>query len=277
MNVSKDLNTSISANLKLKSGVLAVIFGIFFILQLGIICLSDYFDLILQGFQDKRIIVVGPGILLTAAISELLSYRYISRKISRGKHISSSIIYFTVFIETSFPTAVVLFVSFITRTNPDITASQLLNSPPVAMYFIMIILSSLALDYRISLFAGIVAALEFWLLSSYLLDRQDVPVLEQLNANVRAAFIFITGLIAGLVSYKIREAVLSSLKAKDELINKLDLLVHQKTEEIRKKNEELEEKNKDITDSIHYAVRIQRSLMATEKYVQKMLSRLRAC
>ena len=37
----------------------------------------------------------------------------------------------------------------------------------------------------------------------------------------------------------------------------------------------LEEKNKDITDSIHYAKRIQESLLPTEKYIERNLSRPR--
>lgn len=37
----------------------------------------------------------------------------------------------------------------------------------------------------------------------------------------------------------------------------------------------IEEKNKDITDSIHYAKRIQTSLLPTEKYIDKSIKRLR--
>ena len=36
----------------------------------------------------------------------------------------------------------------------------------------------------------------------------------------------------------------------------------------------VEEKNKDITDSIHYALRIQHALLPTEKYIEKNLKRL---
>ena len=36
----------------------------------------------------------------------------------------------------------------------------------------------------------------------------------------------------------------------------------------------VEEKNKDILDSIHYARRIQRSLLPTEKYIVKSFARL---
>jgi hypothetical protein len=44
--------------------------------------------------------------------------------------------------------------------------------------------------------------------------------------------------------------------------------------ELEDKNAIIEEKNKSITDSINYANRIQRSLMTSEKYIEKELNRL---
>jgi hypothetical protein len=43
---------------------------------------------------------------------------------------------------------------------------------------------------------------------------------------------------------------------------------------ILEKNREITEKNKNITDSILYARRIQRSLLPPEKYIHKSLERL---
>jgi tetratricopeptide (TPR) repeat protein len=48
-------------------------------------------------------------------------------------------------------------------------------------------------------------------------------------------------------------------------------------EQITQQKEVIEEKNKEITDSILYAQRIQRSLLATEKYIEKELKRLKSC
>lgn len=44
---------------------------------------------------------------------------------------------------------------------------------------------------------------------------------------------------------------------------------------LKAQNEIIAEKNKDITDSIYYARRIQRSLLPPEKYIQKNLDRLK--
>ena len=54
------------------------------------------------------------------------------------------------------------------------------------------------------------------------------------------------------------------------------LHTNRKTNKILKAQKEIiEEKNKDITDSIYYARRIQRSLLPPEKYIQKSLDRLK--
>lgn len=48
-----------------------------------------------------------------------------------------------------------------------------------------------------------------------------------------------------------------------------------KNVELKMAYREIEEKNKEIIDSITYALRIQTSLMPTEKYIERMLNRLR--
>ena len=58
------------------------------------------------------------------------------------------------------------------------------------------------------------------------------------------------------------------------VIERTEEVVRQKSE-IESKNEELEILYKQVTDSIHYAKRIQRSLMPTEKYIQSRLEALR--
>jgi antitoxin component YwqK of YwqJK toxin-antitoxin module len=57
-------------------------------------------------------------------------------------------------------------------------------------------------------------------------------------------------------------------KANDELIEKNNLIAEQKNL--------VEEKQREILDSIYYARRIQRSLLPTEKYIDKNLNRLKA-
>ena len=53
---------------------------------------------------------------------------------------------------------------------------------------------------------------------------------------------------------------------------KQKLLIETKNKETEEQKKVIEEKQKDILDSIHYAKRIQMSLLPTEKYIDKILS-----
>jgi hypothetical protein len=276
MKFNTEINTAITGNLKVKSGILSVIFSAILFLQLGVIFFTELFDDLLKSFENKLIVVYGPGMLLLAALCEIYAFRYIRGVIRKKQYLSPLMAYLIAFIEVSFPSAIILFISIVLKGSDGFTIIDLFNSPPVTLYFIMIMLSSLMLDYKISLFAGIIGAAEFLLLSNYLLSNYpDASNLDWINVNVKALFIFISGSIAAFISYKTREAVISSLQSKDDLINKLDQMVHLKTEEIRNQKAEIEEKNKDLLDSINYARRIQHSQMPTETYIQRVLRRLR--
>ncbi len=63
-------------------------------------------------------------------------------------------------------------------------------------------------------------------------------------------------------------------KANHELSEKNTLIEAQK-KEVEKQKELVDEKNKEILDSIHYAKRIQQSLLPTQKYMERNLSKLK--
>ena len=63
-------------------------------------------------------------------------------------------------------------------------------------------------------------------------------------------------------------------KQKDIIRIRKNILEQQKME-VEFQRQIVEEHQKDIIDSITYARRIQRSLLPTEKYIEKTLSRLR--
>ena len=160
---------------------------------------------------------------------------------------------------------------------------QIVNSPLLVILFIMIVLSSLLLEPRVSFFAGLVGGVEYLLINiSILFQEPQTSPVDFGNAFSKSMLIIVSGLIAGFVSKKIREAILSSLHSKNELIYHLDKRVAEKTaeviaqkEEIEKKNVLLEEKQKEILDSIHYARRIQHTQLPTERYLLRIFDRLR--
>ncbi|HTL82997.1 MAG TPA: hypothetical protein VL651_14890 [Bacteroidia bacterium] len=276
MEQDKDLNNAIVENLRLKSRILI---GIFSIILLGqfIIFLYLFFKTNLLGTViPKKAMVIGPAFLLTIILSEFFFARKLKNFRNSGSGFPRMLPYFVVMVECSFPTTFILIASQFLHGSEAISPQQLITSPPLIMYIIMIILSSLTLDLRLSIFAGLVSGAEYLAISSHLLKAGGVEnTLDFTNVIFRSALIFLCGVIAGLISKKIREAVQSSLRDKNALINKLDELVHEKTAEIRVKNEMLEEKQLEIRDSMHYAKRIQDSQLPNEKMIGKNLERLK--
>ncbi|MCA9657962.1 MAG: adenylate/guanylate cyclase domain-containing protein [Myxococcales bacterium] len=93
-----------------------------------------------------------------------------------------------------------------------------LHSPPVMLYPLLIVLWTLALDWRVCLVAGFVGAAQF-----FALFAANAPALaaEQPNSVlsatapfvIRATIIMATGVIAALVASQLRRRVIASLRA----------------------------------------------------------------
>lgn len=106
-------------------------------------------------------------------------------------------------------------------------------------------------------------------------DKKDAVAEGEKNkqALIRNAFIvgFVFLLLIALLILKgyrnKQKANLIIIKQKQDVEKAKQIIEHQKRE--------VDEKQKDILDSIHYAKRIQQSLMSTEKYISKTLNRLK--
>jgi hypothetical protein len=91
-----------------------------------------------------------------------------------------------------------------------------------------------------------------------------LPIIYVLITGLDIAFIFMMSLILG-ARFSLQFTKVEQLQYKTELQRR----------EIELKKEAIEEQNKHITDSINYAKRIQTSLLPTEKYIEKKLTKLR--
>ncbi len=279
MRVFKDvgeLSEALVSNFRLKAKILSILFGsVLFVEFIVLAWVATQTDLPGKVVPIKMM-VLGPMLLSLVFLSELLSFRYLKRKEAGAGRIKSSFIYISTFVEVSFPCIVMVMAGNILRGTAIIEPLQVINSPLLIMVFIMIVLSSLLLDPRLCFFAGLTAGIEYILISfSFLAQEAATGPVDWMNAAIKGVFLVIAGLIAGFVSAKVREAVLSSLYSKNELINNLDARVAEKTAELEKKNELLQEKQKEILDSIHYAKRIQCTLLPNEKYLIKTLEKLK--
>jgi K+-sensing histidine kinase KdpD len=276
------LNEALVRNFLLKAKILSVLFGAVLLLQLSaLVFVSTQTDLIGKVIPVKMTIV-GPCLLFTIFICEILAFRYMKRLQGNATQIKNSFIYLSTFVEVSFPNVVMFMAASFMAGTALFPSMQVLNSPLLVMISVMIILSSLLLDARLAFFAGAVGGIEYLLLNLFFLRTElSAGPIDYANAITKSIFLVVAGLLAGFVSRRIREAVMDSLHHKNELIHNLDARVAEKTAEvvaqkdlIERKNVLLEEKQKEILDSIHYAKRIQYTLLPHERYITKALERL---
>jgi adenylate cyclase len=123
-------------------------------------------------------------------------------------------------IETSFPT-LLIFVLSRDYVDPPIA----FNSWPALLYFLFIVLSTLRLNFVLSVFTGAVAAIESFALAQVMLHlawRADDLYRTVGYHLTRALVLFAAGLVAGMVGLTIRRhfaRALAAASARDRVTN----------------------------------------------------------
>lgn len=123
--------------------------------------------------------------------------------------------FFNAFIEISVPTVIIYF------TFKVFYSVQALFTPILLIYFIFISLSSLRLIFTLSLFTGLVAGVEYILLSMYILQRVKYDAayssLYYPGMHIsRGLLLMLVGLVTGLVSLQIKKRMKRSRKTMEE-------------------------------------------------------------
>jgi adenylate cyclase len=141
--------------------------------------------------------------------------------------------YLNVAIEISAP-AIIMFLLSQQYQAPV----RILHSPLVNIYFVFIILSTLRLNFRISLFAGILAAGSFLVASFYLInksyDSTQISDLrnEYIMSIAKSVGLLISGVGAAFVARQIRTSINRSLKVAQEANKVVNLFGQQISKEI---------------------------------------------
>jgi adenylate cyclase len=156
------------------------------------------------------------ALLVVAAVIvyELVMRQLFNRYLRQERQLPPTVRYLNVAIETSFPT--ILLAAFGNIMGADVA----LTSAVVLGYFFFIILSALSLDFRLSVFAGVVAAAGYVTLT--LIFREQLPFGPGQPPESRIAYIMrpvlllIGGVTAGFVAARIRSGILRSLHAAEE-------------------------------------------------------------
>jgi len=202
---SEDLRSNILIFLFLTGGISAIMFVLF---------MPEIYEKVFQGKVPASIII---GIFFILAVYEWVAKKMLQKSIKKGGKWSTFMRFGHAFEETSIPTIVIVLMA--TVEDP----LHALLSPPSYAYFIFIALSALRLDYKLSVFTGGVAGIEYAILSWFCIQFSQSPLLE--TAPLLSSYpphldkVFLlcfTGIITGIVTYEIKRRIRNSFRNIEE-------------------------------------------------------------
>jgi adenylate cyclase len=163
-----------------------------------------------KGFLLTVFTFVG-GVLICLSLELMAINRMIKQKGKPRRFVR----YVTAFIETSIPTIGIIVGSRF--LGPIYT----LFTPAAFIYPLFIVLSALRLDFRLCLFTGAVAGIEYSLLATYFVTSVSNTAAEPILVGIphhlfKGFLLFAMGVVTGLVTLQIRKRILRSFEVVEE-------------------------------------------------------------
>lgn len=187
------------------------------------------------------------GALIIFSLREIIIVRIFEKRISAGKDIVNKLRYLNLFFETSIPSLILIILSYYWESV------LVLSTPVIFLYLIIVILTTLSLDFKLSLFAGTIAAVEFLVITFFLLSKHNYPAeLFMLNEPYihmgKGLLIFVSGVIAGYVANRIKNKIRKTYQVlweRNRIVNLFGQQVSQEiVDELLSHETELESKRK---------------------------------
>ena len=172
-----------------------------------------YHDVYLENFGSPRPIR-SVGLILGGLLAyELVVFRVMGLRMRARKTLPQALRYLNALVETSVPSFLILVVA--RDTNPVHT----LQSGAALLYGVFIVLSTLRLDYRISVFTGLVATVEYIALCVHYAELALMPG-TPFDAPpfylFKGAILLLSGLAAGFVAHQLKRRVGNAWRAMQE-------------------------------------------------------------
>jgi adenylate cyclase len=179
----------------------------------------DVVTALLHGKFDRAPV----GLFLCAVAGFEFHVLYATEKMLRsGTPPSAARRYGYAFVETSLPTLVIVY--YATILGPV----QALLMPSAYVYFVFILLSTLRLDFALSAFTGLVAAVEYAALALFwgsLDTTVQEPVLTSLPQHLaKAVILLVAGVAAGFVARRLRKSFTRAIESIEERARILGVL-----------------------------------------------------
>lgn len=162
------------------------------------------------------------GVMLALLLCYELGIRHlIGRWLERGRSVPEALRYLNAFVETSVPTILIVLVS------RELDPVYVLQSASSLLYGVFIVLSTLRLDFRLSVFTGVVAAVEYVALSYVYLGAGGsaaggTPFELPPFYLGKGAMLLLAGLAAGFVAHQLKRRVGNAFRSIQERRRVLD-------------------------------------------------------
>jgi adenylate cyclase len=188
-------------------------------------------------------------VLVIFIVREFNIRAFLKRTIAKGGKVNNGIRYINVIGEISVPTVILAILIFYYNNL------FVLSTPIVLFYFVIMILTTLSLDIKISITAGIAAAVEysiavFYALSSAPANSTATILHEPFIYIGKTIAILLSGVMAGVVAIQLRKRIYSTHKTiieRNRIVNLFSQQVSQEiADELLGEKSELKSKQKHV-------------------------------
>ena len=192
--------------------LLALIPGLAMLLFLAVSAAAPSLTAKLYNTEGDRLSI---GLFLGATSTyEFLALRAVERLLRTGAVQPRLRRYANAFVEVSLPTIAIVY-----YMTTDVGPIDALLLPPVFTYFVFILFSTLCLEFTLSAFTGLVAAVEYAALSlvAIALDGTSEPKLSSIPHHLgKASILLFSGVAAGIVARQLRKGFVNTLRSVEE-------------------------------------------------------------
>ena len=172
-------------------------------------------------FRDEYARTLGmPVVLQFVAVFALLAgyeltiRHVVGRRLEQGRTVPRALRFLNAFIETSIPSILILLAAY------QVDPVYVLQSAAAYLYAVFIVLSTLRLDFRLSVFTGCVAAAEYVALSAAFVHGSELAAGTPFSTPpfylAKGVMLVLAGFAAGFVAGQIRRRVMGVFRALDE-------------------------------------------------------------
>ena len=225
----KQFETDQLRNEKFRFFILLIVLSV---LLLFAVIIAMKFDSELRTIFNETSTFNWVLLLISLLIIRSLSIQYyLSRRLKKRLPFYTFQRYLNALFEISIPSlAIIIFAQ-------NMQPMYALVTPAVFLYFVFIIISALEMDWKLSVFTGTIAAIEYLTIAIYFLDVAESPSkLTTLHLPApyiaKAGIMIICGVLSGLITRHLKKRVIQGYRLQEERSRMQNLFSQQVSPEI---------------------------------------------